>query len=136
MRIRPTLRSPLYRTSDQPALPLVLVIPDPKDALRSIPRPLLPVVIVGAMRGVIFNCIAAEYGKVLQFWTGYLNRGTGSRDLSTVMVQAEEAFETVVEILADLSDHLSLYSGQDHLMIELLRYDPFDQGFVVRLSDG
>lgn len=136
MMIRPTLRSSHFQISDRPALPLVLMVPDNKEALQSIPKPLLPIAVVSAMRGVIYNCLPAEYGNVLRFWTSYKNPGTRSRDLSTVMVQAEEAFESVVEILADLSDHLSLYSDQDHLVIDLIRYDPYDQGFVVRISDG
>lgn len=136
MMIRPVLKSSLYQTSAYPHTPLQVMIPDPLSRLETLPRPLRFVTLISAVRGVILNQLQVEYGHTVKFWIDYNQRGNQTTDATTLMLEAEEAFETAVELLNDFADYLSIYSDLDHLQVQLIRYDPSDLGFLVRISNG
>ncbi|MNI87622.1 hypothetical protein D3C73_1448340 [compost metagenome] len=111
-----------------------MCIPVEGDWLRSVNPELLLVVATTALRGVIKNTIAAEYGIALSYWM----RKSANRPVSDarLMVEVDEAFELAVELFAGLANQLGRYRHLDSLMTEVLAYDADDSSMIVRISDG
>ncbi len=135
MMIRPTLRSPHYLPTGRPQLPLTLIISDQGTDFSQTHPALLATAVAAVGRGLIYNCLSAEYGRGLQFWVDY-NRPGSHSCTDALMLQFEEAFEATVNVLNEWSDYLSIYSDLDHALVFLRRYDPLDRSFVLSICDG
>lgn len=134
MMILPLSKLPQQQQETRPLIPLVLCIPVDGEWLLGIDRRLLAVSVSCALRGVIKNSIAKEYGKVLSYWM----RESASRAIlrDKLMVEVDEAYELVVPVFAGFADQLSRFRHLDHLLTELVRYDAADGSIVVRISNG
>lgn len=132
--ILPSSKLPQHQRETLPLIPLVLCIPVEGEWLSGIDRKLLSATVSHALRGVIKNSIAVEYGKVLSYWMRESANRTNIRD--KLMVEVDEAFELVVPAFAACADQLSRFRRYDHLLTELVRYDAADGSIVVRISDG
>lgn len=81
----------------------------------------------------MWNRLSYEYGAVLSYWTQQESNIGVSRD--RLMMQVEEAFESVVPIFTGIARQLSIYSTEDQLITDLLVFDPVDGSIVVRIAN-
>ncbi len=105
-----------------------------KGWLSSVKPDLLIAVVPCALRGVIKNNLAAEYGEVLSYWMDRHRYGHAS--MVRLMVEVDEAYDLATALFKDLAGQLSRYRDVDSLLTELLSYDPADDSVIVRISDG
>lgn len=134
MMILPASKLSQPRWNIQGQLPVTLVINAHQSWLSAAKPELLLAAIPCALRGVIKNNLAAEYGTVLSYWTD--RHRCGQASLVRLMVEVDEAYDLAIDLFKDFADQLSMYREVDSLITEMLGYDPIDGSIIVRISDG
>lgn len=119
---------------EKPQLPLTLCLRAESDWLSHVKPELLLAVIPCALRGVIKNNLAAEYGEVLSYWMD--RHRCGHASMVRLMVEVDEAYDLATNLFKDLADELCRYRDVDSLLTELLGINAADNSVIVRISDG
>lgn len=137
LMIPPSSRLSLQPHDRNGLLPLVLTLSvDPRPLLET-PPDLLRAVVSCVLRGVVKNSLSAEFGSVLSYWIR-TNTDIGvcrNRLMDHLMMQVDETFEAIIPTFVNIARQLSVYSTEDQLITDLLRFDPVDGSLVVRISN-